>query len=636
MVVVIAAPQSPPPPVQRYYLKPKAGYGQACWRGLQNIPQEIDWILFGDGDGSDDLSCLPKFLSLRKEYDLILGDRRATSEGRAAMTTVQHFGNGLAGWLINLGWGYRYQDLGPLRLIRRTSLEQIEMEDRGFGWTVEMQVRAIEEELKVAEIPVNYRPRQGGKSKISGTIAGSTQAGIIILSTLGKLYLSKIVGVSQCLNATRFGNLFLWLSTLCLLIGAVMIAPYGDFRQTENVIYFSYGITVMCLGFVFSWRVKSLSWQWFWLVAIATRLILLGMYPGSDIWRYIWEGYIQTLGFNPYDFAPNASELVPYRVTWWSQINHPGISAIYPPLSQLGFRILAAISPSVILFKSSFAIADLLTCWLLSRKFSYWQTTLYAWNPLVIYSFAGGGHYDSWFILPLVAAWLLRLQSKSSIKEINIDNQQLLNFSKQSLIKAFLVGISIATKWISFPILAFLGWKTWRKLNLKMAILVIAFGILPIFLTAWFFCDANSCHLVPTSSGFVKQWRIAEFLPHLLAKIWHDSTKSNSILAPFLLIAVILLLITAHNLQQFVLGWFTALYLISPIIHVWYLTWIVPFAVGTNNWGVRLLSLSGCVYFVIPYHSYQRNLTDTETWLLWLPFILGLSWSRWQNSSISK
>ena len=175
--------------------EPIAGYGQACWRGLQDIPPEIDWILFCDGDGSDDLSCLPEFFALSKACDFILGDRRARDAGKAVMTPVQHFGNGLASWLIDLGWGYKYHDLGPLRLIHKSALEQIAMQDRGFGWTVEMQVRAIEEGLNICEIPVNYRPRQGGKSKISGTISGSFQAGMIILSTLSKLYLAKLVAV---------------------------------------------------------------------------------------------------------------------------------------------------------------------------------------------------------------------------------------------------------------------------------------------------------------------------------------------------------------------------------------------------------------------------------------------------------
>ena len=595
----------------------RAGYGQACWYGLQNIPREIDWILFCDGDGSDDLSCLPQFFGLQKQYDLILGDRRATAEGKAVMTPTQHFGNSLASWLINFGWGYKYHDLGPLRLIRRSLLEQMAMSDRGFGWTVEMQVRAIEEGLNIVEIPVNYRPRQGGKSKISGTILGSIQAGIIILSTLVRLYLSK----KQEVKSDR-STIFLWLSVFCLLVGALITSPYGDFRQPETVISFGWGIAVMGLGFIFSWKLKSLSLSWFWFVAIATRLILLAMYPGDDIWRYIWEGYIQNQGFSPYDFAPNALELIPYRFQWWSQINHQGVSAIYPPLTQLGFRGLAAISPSVILFKSGFAIADLLICWLLTKKFSYLDTTLYAWNPLVIYSFAGGGHYDSWFILPLVAAWIL------------LGNEKKLAFVPL-LISGLLVGISIALKWISIPILGFLCWSSSRKINLKTTIIVATCGVLPLCITALSFCSPDSCHLIPTGSTFVSHGRSAEFLPHLLAQFWHSPVKSNSIFALPLGLTAIFLFWKASNFQQFALGFFASLLIISPIIHGWYFTWIIPFAVGTKNWGVRLVSLSAFVYFVLPYRQAlgdrHWHLTDTETWLLWLPFIFGYVWSLWRS-----
>lgn len=183
--------------------EPMAGYGKACWRGIQNTPLQCDWILFCDGDGSDDLKQLPKFLAATNKYDLILGDRRATKAGRYAMTPIQNFGNKLATFLIGLGWGYWYQDLGPLRLIRKSSLERIKMRDRGFGWTVEMQARAVECGLKIIEIPVNYGRRQGGSSKISGTIKGSFQAGTIILLTLGKLYLKhlwQILKMQQNLN----------------------------------------------------------------------------------------------------------------------------------------------------------------------------------------------------------------------------------------------------------------------------------------------------------------------------------------------------------------------------------------------------------------------------------------------------
>ena len=625
----------------------KAGYGRACWRGLQDISSEIEWILFCDGDSSDDLSCLPEFFRLRDRYELILGDRRATS--KAAMTPVQHFGNSLAGRLIYLGWKHRYHDLGPLRLIRKSALERIAMQDRGFGWTVEMQVRAVEEGLSICELPVNYRPRKGGKSKISGTISGSIRAGVIILTTLARLYL--LSGAREKEQGKGVNNkIYLWLSVFCLLIGAIFIVPYGDFRQPENAIYFGYGIAIMSLGFIISWGLKAVSQWWFWLVAIAVRLIILPMYPGDDIWRYIWEGYIQTQGFSPYDLAPKASELISYRTEWWSQIVHPAVSAIYPPITQLGFRGLAAMSPSVILFKSSFAIADLLTCWLLCKKFSYVKTTFYAWNPLVIYSFTGGGHYDSWFVLPLVAGWLWWDRKPDEVAKIEKNqsprrNNILVPLQKSSAtpkisLAALFIGISVAVKWISLPILGFISWQAWRKINCQTATIVIVGGILPICLSALFFCDVNSCSLIPTSSTFISHGRSAEFLPHLLAKIWYPSTKTNSIFALPLGLATLLLIWRSRNFQQFALGFFAYLYVISPIIHCWYFTWIVPFAVETKNWGVRLLSISAFIYFALPYRQalgdLRWNLTDLETWLLWLPFAIGFSWSYWIRPFILK
>jgi glycosyltransferase involved in cell wall biosynthesis len=172
--------------------EPIPGYGCACWRGLQQLPSHIEWIFFCDGDGSDDLGQLSQFLAQRPDYDLILGDRNATATGRAALTPMQRRGNQLVTWLMALGWGYRFRDLGPMRLIRRSALDQIQMRDRGFGWTVEMQVRAVECSLRICELPVGYRDRQGGESKISGSFSGSIKAGTIILRTLGQLYWQRL------------------------------------------------------------------------------------------------------------------------------------------------------------------------------------------------------------------------------------------------------------------------------------------------------------------------------------------------------------------------------------------------------------------------------------------------------------
>ncbi|MCL2931523.1 MAG: hypothetical protein MGG11_04275 [Trichodesmium sp. MAG_R03] len=190
-------------------------------------------------------------------------------------------------------------------------------------------------------------------------------------------------------------NLPLLLSPILILVGAIFIIPYGNFQEVGTVPKFWIGISIMSLGFIISWTIKSINFALFWIITILARLILIPMEAGDDIWRYLWEGYIQNLGFSPYEFPPNAIELIPYRTEWWSLINHPDTSAIYPPLSQLGFRVLAAIKPSVLIFKLAFILADLGICWLLSKKFRLEKTVIYAWNPLIIYSFAGGGHYDS-------------------------------------------------------------------------------------------------------------------------------------------------------------------------------------------------------------------------------------------------
>jgi glycosyltransferase involved in cell wall biosynthesis len=585
--------------------EPIRGYGQACWRGIQKLPDTCEWLLFCDGDGSDDLSQLSEFFAAAVSADLILGNRRASIEGRQAMTVVQNFGNGLATGLMGLGWGFWYHDLGPLRMIRRSALEKIQMHDRGFGWTVEMQARAIEVGLNICEIPVSYRRRQGGRSKISGTLKGSLQAGSVILTTLGTLYLHHL----QTRIRTQSSRL-LWLSALLLVLGSVLIIPHGNFQQAGEVPHFWLGIGVMSAGFVLSWGVRSIDAIWFWSIAILTRLLLLPMEPSDDIWRYLWEGYIQTLGFSPYDHPPNAASLIAYRTEWWGLINHLDTSAIYPPVAQLGFRILAAISPSVVLFKLAFILADLVICWLLSLRWGYLQTLLYAWNPLIIYSIVGGGHYDSWFMLPLVAAWL------------SVDRNRW-------AWGAVWLGISAGVKWVSLPLVAFLVWRV----NVKQGVITILLFALPILITALPFCQDGSCPLIPTRSGFVSSGRSAEWFPYFLSQVWPSAAEQNWVFALPLGLAIAGLLWRCRQFVQFAEGFFFALLTLSPIIHAWYFTWSVPFAVSTRNLGVRLVSLSSFIYFVLKHRqasgSHSWLLTFSERSWLWMPFILGFLWTLW-------
>ena len=171
--------------------EPRPGYGRACWRGCHQLDPGVDWLLFCDGDGGDPIEELPRFLELLNDHDLLLGDRTATAAGRATLTPLQQGGNRLATTLIGLGWGFRYRDMGPLRLVRREAFEAMNLRDRGYGWTLEMQVRAIELGLRIREIPICHRQRLAGASKISGRWGASVRAGSVILSTLGRLWLRR-------------------------------------------------------------------------------------------------------------------------------------------------------------------------------------------------------------------------------------------------------------------------------------------------------------------------------------------------------------------------------------------------------------------------------------------------------------
>ncbi|HBY58600.1 MAG TPA: glycosyl transferase [Solibacterales bacterium] len=179
--------------------EPARGYGAACWRGLQDLPAAIDWILFCDADGSDDLARLPAFLQLTRQYDFILGARQSSSEA-SGVNWAQRIGNAVATTGIALGWGHRYRDMGPFRLIRRDALDRIQMRDRTWGWTLEMQVRAVEEGLRIAELLVRSLPRQGGHSKIGGSLLGGIRAGAKILWTLAALFLRR--GAHQTVRQT--------------------------------------------------------------------------------------------------------------------------------------------------------------------------------------------------------------------------------------------------------------------------------------------------------------------------------------------------------------------------------------------------------------------------------------------------
>lgn len=173
--------------------QPERGYGNACLAGmryLQSLPasEQPEIVVFLDGDYSDYPEELPNVVApiLNDGQDMVIGSRRLGGMQAGAMTLPQRFGNWLAPFLIRLFFGYRFSDLGPFRAIGWQQLLSLGMQDKNFGWTVEMQVKAAKKRLKCTEVPVRYRKRAAGKSKVSGTVKGAFLAGVKIIATIFK------------------------------------------------------------------------------------------------------------------------------------------------------------------------------------------------------------------------------------------------------------------------------------------------------------------------------------------------------------------------------------------------------------------------------------------------------------------
>lgn len=177
--------------------EPERGYGAACQKGISTL-RDVDIVVFIDGDYSD----IPSEIGLvvepivSRRADLVIGSRVLGIAERGALTPQQVFGNWLACWLIRKIYSVAFTDLGPFRAIRMASLRDLHMQDRNYGWTVEMQIKAARFGLSVIEVPVSYR-RRIGVSKISGTLRGSVLAGVTILSVIARSYFGSAVTAQQ-------------------------------------------------------------------------------------------------------------------------------------------------------------------------------------------------------------------------------------------------------------------------------------------------------------------------------------------------------------------------------------------------------------------------------------------------------
>jgi glycosyltransferase involved in cell wall biosynthesis len=169
------------------------GYGSACRAGAQAALLTSSVLVYLDGDGSDDISDLARIVAPIEEdrADFVIGSRIRGHAQPGSMLASQIFAAHLVGFLVHLLQGVRYTDMGPFRAIRRSAFEQIPMSEMTYGWNLEMQIRAAQHKLRILEIPVSYRCRIGGVSKVSGNLGASIKAATRILGVVLRIGLSR-------------------------------------------------------------------------------------------------------------------------------------------------------------------------------------------------------------------------------------------------------------------------------------------------------------------------------------------------------------------------------------------------------------------------------------------------------------
>ncbi len=401
-----------------------------------------------------------------------------------------------------------------------------------------------------------------------------------------------------------------WLALLAEIVLLASLHRFDDWRYATMPVRFV-ETAVLC-GIAFFAATSSFAQlpsgrtirATFWSVAILLRLIALPLLPGDDIWRYQWEGKVQNEGFNPYVLAPNDGRLVAVREEFpaWSQINHRDFSAIYPPGTELIFAGLSRVGAGTLAYKLLFAAADLGAIALLLRLIGgrerYLDAAWYAWNPLVVYSFAGAAHFDSLMILPMLAGILCLVRSRAA-RESSAQ-------WRWALLGAAALGVAISIKLIPLlllPVCAFaIGRRAWA-LGLSLgipALLSLPFGVpqVPIW---------------QSLGKFIYVARLNDMFWWLIEEtFWPNPHQKNFSYNVVIITAVVVVsLFFIRNWRRGLLWAMGTALILSPVLHPWYVTWILPLAAWRRIDAWQVLSVTVFAYylfwnerlFLLPWHS---------------------------------
>ena len=173
--------------------EPLRGYGRAFRAGLRSISPDCEIVVFLDGDGSDCPEMMDRLVRpiIEGTHDFVIGSRTREHRESGSMNFHQVLAGYMVGFFLRILYGVRSTDMGPFRAIHRGALERLGMREETYGWTLEMQMRAARAKVRTLEVPVDYRRRAGGRSKIAGTVRGSFLAATRILATLVRISMER-------------------------------------------------------------------------------------------------------------------------------------------------------------------------------------------------------------------------------------------------------------------------------------------------------------------------------------------------------------------------------------------------------------------------------------------------------------
>ena len=342
------------------------------------------------------------------------------------------------------------------------------------------------------------------------------------------------------------------------------------------------------------------SWRWWFCGCVLLRIMLLGAEPSDDAYRYVWEGRVQLAGFNPFEHPPTDDALADLRNEDWAKINHPDYPAIYPPLAQMEFAAVAAVWPSIYAIKAVHVVWDVMTllvigaCLARAGRVKHWLI-VYGACPLVLAAFGVEGHVDSlMLVLVMTCVWAV--------------------LDERMWLAGACCGLAISAKLIPIVLVPWLLFRHFR------ATLVAGTVVVATYLPYLGAGKALFASLLRWSGneeffGLLRTFHITEFA----------TGAERAIVAATLALSLLTLAWRIRAFPRYAAAAAGAVLLLSPIVHYWYLTWVlVLLPLGVRwRWLVAAMAMAG--YFEASWYHETGGEWYMPPWpkyAMWLPFTL--------------